>query len=93
MPLAGTNYLHELDKATQDIVSTLAERLSGAMPGDRVGVPGCATPVVLTRKPTLPELSRLRRQFLKVAKAHPGSETSSAGKLFVDYLNKELSSS
>ncbi len=57
----------------------------------QVVVPRSSLPVVLTRKPTLPELSRLKRQFLKLATTHPGDDANAAGDLFVKYLNQNLS--
>jgi hypothetical protein len=57
----------------------------------QVVVPRSRHPVVLTRKPTVAELSRLKRQFLKLATTHPGDDANAAGDLFVTYLNQNLS--
>ena len=91
IPLASTNFLHVLDKATQEIFTIVQAALPSAMPGDRVVVPKVSLPVVLARKPTVAELSRLRRQFLKLAKTHPGDDASGAGEMFVKFLNQHLS--
>jgi tRNA uridine 5-carbamoylmethylation protein Kti12 len=79
-----------MDKATQEIFSVLQAALPSAMAGDVVRIPKCS-PVMLKRKPTVAELSRLRRQFLKLAKTHPGDDASGAGEMFVKYLNANLS--
>ncbi len=90
MPLAATNYLHQLDKVTLDISAAVQAALPGAMPGDRVPVPGSRAPVLLARKPTVPELSRIRRQFLKLATTHPGDDAARVGDQFVSFLNQSL---
>ena len=89
-PLAATNYLHVLDKATQEIFNALQMELPTRSAGDVVAIPRCSIPVVLARKPTIAELSRLRRQFLKLAKTHPGTDAVGAGESFVKYLNQNL---
>ncbi len=62
----------------------------GAGVGESVRVPKSATPVFLARKPTLPELSRIRRQFIKVNTMRPGDDLDGTTSLFVDYVNKVL---
>ena len=47
------------------------------------------------RKPTLPELRRLRRQYLKISKNHPPSNAASSVALvdaFVQFVNGALAS-
>ena len=46
--------------------------------------------MVLLRKPTVAELARLRRQFLKLVVTHPGDDASVAGEMFVKFLNTHL---
>ena len=91
--LADTNYLHVLDKVAQDIVSAVQSAITmGSGVGDSVRVPRSDVPVVLTRKPTVPELSRIRRQFVKLSSMLTGSDADAIGRLFVEHLNKALAS-
>lgn len=96
-----TNSLYELDRATQEVISTLVEAqaqgLGGAM--GRVDV-GEGIPLInMQRAVGLPELRRHRRTFIKLAGQTclsgppPPSDTLSAKRMFADYLNRELSSS
>eukprot|EP00741_Cyanophora_paradoxa_P016247 tig00000197_g15686.t1 len=69
--IPDSNFLHELDKATQEIVDALneAQQSGAAGPGDLV------------------PLRRLRSAFLKIAQLKPPSDMALLGSLFVEYLN------
>lgn len=92
-PAAEQGYLYELDKVTSDVVGTIMEWLQ-----DHVGEGGgevrvaqeeveekvvVLLPVV---PPSLPQLQRLRRQFIALQRQH-GLSKSRIRDLFVDYLN------
>jgi tRNA uridine 5-carbamoylmethylation protein Kti12 len=62
----------------------------GASVGESVRIPKSKIPVLLSRKPTLPELSRIRRQFIKVNTMHPDDDLDGMTSLFVEYINKVL---
>lgn len=64
-PVIGGNNLHEVDRATQIVVADVARALGSAMPGDTISVSGADVHVVLTRASSVPELHRIRRQFLR----------------------------
>ncbi|KAH8947560.1 hypothetical protein BDL97_11G048300 [Sphagnum fallax] len=95
-----TNSLYELDKATQEVVSSLVEAQAQGVGGVIRSVPiGEGLPVICLRRSVgLPELRRLRRTFLKLAGQSslsgppPPSDAKSAKRMFADYLNRELSS-
>ncbi|TKR77314.1 hypothetical protein L596_018311 [Steinernema carpocapsae] len=90
-PLAATNFLHELDRVTQEIVASIMEQQRMAVIGDRFLVPhaleGDENKVVFKRTRTLPELSRLRRQFITYTKMHPIEGSSKIASLFVNFVN------
>lgn len=96
-----TNSLYELDRATQEVISALVEAqaqgLGGAM--GKVDV-GKGVPLIdIQRVVGLPELRRHRRTFIKLtgqtslSGPPPPSDALSTKRMFVDYLNRELSSS
>ncbi len=93
MVVTDTNYLHVLDKSTQDVVAAVTAAISmGAGVGESVPIPKCLIPVTLCRKPAVPELTRIRRQFIKVSSLHPScSDAAGTTKTFVEYLNAALS--
>lgn len=84
-----------VDKVSQDVVTTVQASLGSAVVGDRVAVPPSPIPVVLTRKPTIMELRRLRRQFVKMTQGQTaapsrGISLPSIAKSFVEYVNSSL---
>eukprot|EP01089_Gocevia_fonbrunei_P000502 TRINITY_DN1051_c0_g1_i2.p1 TRINITY_DN1051_c0_g1~~TRINITY_DN1051_c0_g1_i2.p1 ORF type:complete len:277 (-),score=49.76 TRINITY_DN1051_c0_g1_i2:111-941(-) len=91
--ISETNFVYELDKITQEIVSTIRKfQESGTfVPGDSVAVPKADTRAKLVRKVTVAELGRIRRQFLKISQLHP-PKPAEMGDVFVEYLNGCLAS-
>merc|ERR1711997_643666 len=63
-PLSNTNFVYELDKQTQAVISAImdGQKTSGA--GSEIFIPGSKDKVYLKRNYTLPELARTKRQFL-----------------------------
>ena len=87
MPLASTNFLYELDKATQEIVQSMIGQQKTALPGDWLSVPGTNERIEVKKQWTLAELSRLRRQFMTYTKTHPVEGTEKLASLFVNFIN------
>ncbi|GMH15284.1 hypothetical protein Nepgr_017125 [Nepenthes gracilis] len=92
------NSLYEMDRATQEVINVIIEAQSQAAGGPVNGVPvGQGLPAVnISRSVALPELRRLRRTFIKLtgqtslSGPPPPSDSDSAKRMFVDYLNREL---
>ena len=89
-PLSSADFLHTLDRRTQEIVAQLSEAQSTAVPGDWLAVSGTAEKVQLLRPVTLVELRKLRRQFINYTKLHPPEDIKKIPTLFVQYLNSSL---
>lgn len=98
-PLQAAGFLHQLDRLTQDMVAALvAAQRNGAQPGQVIplsvdGLGQEAQGLQLSRPASLPELSRLRRQFLSYAKMHPGEGEENLpqlGSMFLQYLSSNL---
>uniref|UniRef100_A0A914WIW7 Protein KTI12 homolog n=1 Tax=Plectus sambesii TaxID=2011161 RepID=A0A914WIW7_9BILA len=86
-PLAATNFLYELDRATQQVVQSIVELQKTAVPGDFLTVASCADKVEMRKVRSLAELSRLRRQFMTYTKSHPVEDIDKIASLFVNFLN------
>ncbi|CAL1360255.1 unnamed protein product [Linum trigynum] len=92
------NSLYELDRATQEVISVIVEAQSRAAGGPLNGISiGQGLPNLdVSRSVGLPELRRLRRTFIKLtgqtslSGRPPPSDSESAKRMFVDYLNREL---
>ncbi|XP_012253026.2 protein KTI12 homolog isoform X2 [Athalia rosae] len=85
-PLSSTNYLYELDKITQEVVSAMLTAKTMGIETN-IKIPGYGLTVNCSG--TGPQLTRLRRQFLTYSKMQQ-TEQSQIAPLFVQYLNKSL---
>lgn len=84
-PLTSANFLHELDRRTQEVVTSI---LRGQEDGLATSIPltGSSESVRLTRTVTMAELRTARRQFISYTTLHP-VESQMISSLFVQYLN------
>ncbi|KAJ7400399.1 KTI12 chromatin associated [Pitangus sulphuratus] len=91
-PLQSGEFLHRLDRVTQDVLAAvMAAQSGGALPGDTVRVPGLAEGLVLSRPVSLAELSRLRRQFISYTKMQPSDENMpQLASMFLQYLSRSI---
>lgn len=93
VPLAPTNFLHELDRSTQDVVTVLLTAQRTAQRGQLLMIPGAAdgrNTVRFMKLRTLPELNRLRHQFVNMSKKAPQTDRERIITGFVDFLNSNL---
>lgn len=88
-PAAEQNYLYELDKTTSEVLSAITAWVVDH-PGEggaEVKIFGAEQGVVLpATAPSLPQLQRLRRQFIGLNRQFPLAKSRILA-LFVDYLN------
>lgn len=90
-PLSSGNFLHQLDQATNQVLSAVMEAQKGAVPGDVLTLPGTTEHLLFTRPLTMGELSRLRRQFISYTKMHPNNENlPQLSNMFLKYLSQNL---
>ncbi|XP_078139289.1 protein KTI12 homolog isoform X2 [Centroberyx gerrardi] len=89
-PLSSSNFLHELDKITQDVLMAILNAQKTSVPGDLISVPGTTEKIELTRSFNMAELRKLRRQFISYTKMHPTENIGHISNMFVQYLNKSL---
>ncbi|KAL5062054.1 hypothetical protein RYX36_023791, partial [Vicia faba] len=99
---SDANSLYELDKATQEVTNAIAEAQSrdlGMLSANGISIGKDLPPINLSRSVGLPELRRLRRTFMKLtgqtslSGRAPPSDSDSAKRMFIDYLNRELGTS
>lgn len=84
-----SNYLFELDKITQEIVSSVLE-LQKVNPGGTVKIKDYSTPVTLPYKQlSLAQLQRIRRNYIALNKMKM-VESSRIPIMFIDFLNKNF---
>ncbi|KAJ3021768.1 kti12, chromatin associated [Thoreauomyces humboldtii] len=87
-PLTETNYLHEMDRATAEVVDEVWRAQSLNPGGGKARIQGCGIPVELPgRVVSLPELRRLRRQYANLNKHHTQLDMGKVVEGFVGYLN------
>lgn len=96
-----SNSLYEMDKATQEVISAIIEAQSRSLGGPvgSMSIGPNLQSINISRIVGLPELRRLRRTFIKLTGQSslsgpaPSSDTDSAKRMFMDYLNRELGAS
>ncbi|XP_070536015.1 protein KTI12 homolog [Ptychodera flava] len=89
-PLSSTNFLYELDRISQDVITVLLEAQKTSIPGDKINIPGAKDKIHLTHNLNISELRRHRRQFISFTKTHPVEDTTLIANMFVQYLNNSL---
>ncbi|MBA0819632.1 hypothetical protein Gohar_025579 [Gossypium harknessii] len=95
---SAANSLYEMDRATQEVINAIVEAQSQSIGGPLASISiGQGLPNIdISRSVGLPELRRLRRTFIKLtgqtslSGRPPPSDSNSAKRMFVDYLNREL---
>jgi len=89
-PLSSTNFVYELDKQTQAVVTAIMEAQKTTGAGTEICIPGSSDKIHLSRLYTLSELARIKRQFLVYAKQKSCMDISKLSTMFVQYLNANL---
>jgi len=91
-PATEQNYLYELDKTTSDILAQIMtyQKDHAGEGGGEIGVQDVNKLIELPATPmTLPQLQRIRRQFITLNRQHSFSKAR-IKEVFVDYLNAEF---
>ncbi|EMD60494.1 hypothetical protein COCSADRAFT_125381 [Bipolaris sorokiniana ND90Pr] len=91
-PATEQNYLYELDKTTSDIVTQIMvyQKDHAGEGGGQIAVADVEKPIELPATPmTLPQLQRIRRQFITLNRQHSFSKAR-IKEVFVNYLNAEF---
>lgn len=91
-PATEQNYLYELDKTTSDILAQIMvyQKDHAGEGGGEVKVQDVEKPIELPAAPmTLPQLQRIRRQFINLNRQHSLSKAR-IKEVFIDYLNAEF---
>ncbi|KAF2029251.1 chromatin associated protein KTI12 [Setomelanomma holmii] len=91
-PATEQNYLYELDKTTSDILAQILtyQKDHEGEGGGSIKVQDVDKPIELPATPmTLPQLQRIRRQFISMNRQHSLSKAR-VKEVFVDYLNSEF---
>ena len=91
-PATEQNYLYELDKTTSDILSQIMtyQKDHPGEGGGEITVPGVNKAIELpANSMTLPQLQRIRRQFITLNRQHSFSKAR-IGEVFVEYLNDQF---
>lgn len=87
-PLRETEFLYEVSKMTQDMISTILTSQKTMITGDYVTMPGTTEKYVITQVLTLSQLRRFRQQFLTYVKSGTTANVEDIPKTFLMFLNK-----
>ena len=87
-PLAEHNYLHELDQITQSLIEFILDLQRNGFPGGNVKWERSTLLIQIpSRKISLSELRRLKRQFLHLNNTKPLTDLQQLANSWVEYLN------
>ena len=92
-PLSATNFLHDLDRVTKDIILSILEAQKSGIysQGDEIKVRGTEEKFVLEKSVvSMAELTRVKRQFITYAKSRSIDDVDKLATMFVQYLNTTL---
>lgn len=91
-PASSPDYLYELDQATQNIVNGVLDwqKSHEGEVGGEIILPDVGTVELPGRTVALPQLQRLRRQFITLNRQHKLMKERIGG-AFVEYLNDSWS--
>ena len=91
-PLAETNYLHDMDQVTNDIVEAFIQAQKDGRTGSVGLSPHSSCKLLVpSRHVSLAELRRLRRQFIQINRLHTLIALDRLATSFVEYLATNLS--
>eukprot|EP01127_Copromyxa_protea_P014243 TRINITY_DN3928_c0_g1_i2.p1 TRINITY_DN3928_c0_g1~~TRINITY_DN3928_c0_g1_i2.p1 ORF type:complete len:254 (-),score=42.09 TRINITY_DN3928_c0_g1_i2:22-783(-) len=95
--IGDANYLHDLDKVTQDIIKAFLESQKETAIGSLVTVPNSKKKLKYTRQVGMAELRRLRQQYISLSRSLSQTKNDFTQRTqtqladeFVDYLNASL---
>lgn len=93
--IQDTNFLYDLDKTTQEVVTAILEGQKSSMIGDEIAIPNASKKLKLLRQVTLAELRRIRKQYLTLTTQLTATKASYDRQVdvydaFVDYMNHSL---
>ncbi|ELU04578.1 hypothetical protein CAPTEDRAFT_178515 [Capitella teleta] len=89
-PLSSSNFIHELDKITQNTVQFILESQKTCIVGDTIKIPGATDKLMLVKVLTLAELQRTRRQFINFCRMHPTDDSTKIGNMFIQFITTSL---
>lgn len=89
-PLSSGNFMHDLDQVTQAIIKEILEIQKTSMIGDSIQISNSSEKIVLLKQLTMPELRRVKRQFISYAKMHPIEDITKLRNMFVQFLNNSV---
>ena len=87
--LSSTNLLHDFDKASQEVITGIMQ----SQAGNAASASGDALEVSLDRQVSMPELRRLKRDFMKLlTQLHTNrlQHVDTAKRMFVEYLQTHV---
>lgn len=87
-PASSPDYLYELDQTTQSIVNSILDwqKSHEGEVGGEISLPDTGTVELPARVVALPQLQRMRRQFITLNRQHKLAKERIGG-AFVEYLN------
>ncbi|CAF1604551.1 unnamed protein product [Rotaria sp. Silwood1] len=91
LPISDTNFLHDVDRVTQDVIDSIVQQSKMAVLGQQFSIPGTTEKINWNQNHSVSDLRRIRQQYLKFIKTHPPSkDNTNVTLMFVQFLNNNL---
>ncbi|CAF1438240.1 unnamed protein product [Rotaria magnacalcarata] len=91
LPMSDTNFLHDVDRVTQDVIDSIVQQSKMAVFGQQFSIPGTTEKITWNQTHSVSDLRRIRQQYLKFIKTHPPSkDNTNVTTMFVQFLNNNL---
>ncbi|CAF1197096.1 unnamed protein product [Rotaria sordida] len=91
LPISDTNFLHDVDRVTQDVIDSIVQQSKMAVLGQQFSIPGTTEKIDWNQNHSVSDIRRIRQQYLKFIKTHPPSkDNTNVTSMFVQFLNSNL---
>lgn len=90
-PLSSGNFMHDLDKVTQNIILEILDLQKNCVIGDSLCLSCTNEKIHLLKTFNMAELRKIKRQFINYAKLHPVEDISKLKTMFVSFINNTMS--
>ncbi|CAK8694560.1 unnamed protein product [Clavelina lepadiformis] len=89
-PLMSPTFVFEVDKMLQKICGTICAAQKTTSIGETVHFPETGDAYIIKKNIYMPEMRRIRKQFLTFLRANPVSEMSQVPKTFLSFMDQSV---
>jgi len=88
--LSDSNFRHELDRITNEIVAVAIGSRGSKIPGDKIPIEGTKERMLMPKYFTVTDVKNIRMQFVRLTELNPPKDIKELPTLFVLYFNNAI---